>query len=283
MVIQGVAYPSDFEAKKEMIELGRRMAEKGFLIADDGSLSVRVGPNAVWITAEGADKGTLKQDQFVRVDMNGKQMLSSRTNRLPEDLPIHLQVYQQNPVLRAVIHSYPAGAVLLACKGEGVHPADYTPSVRKLGRLTLVNAANVEEKAKRAVAVCKNDSGILFSGDGCVMWGESLSEAYHRLEALEYYAAIQKSLGPMSVRQEMRETAVSEKISCSTAFAGMDGLTDIIRPGDRKEEAQAFAVEVKPILVQKTLPEQKANQEQEALQKRDAMMAEVVRRSLMNL
>ena len=49
-MIQGVRYLSDFEAKKAMTDVGKRMAEKGYVIASDGSLSVRVGPNAVWIT-----------------------------------------------------------------------------------------------------------------------------------------------------------------------------------------------------------------------------------------
>ena len=66
MVIQGVSYPSDFEAKKQMIELGRRMDEKSMVIAGEGSLSVRVGANAVWITAEDAEKGALKQENFIR-------------------------------------------------------------------------------------------------------------------------------------------------------------------------------------------------------------------------
>ena len=39
MVIQGVTYLSDFEAKKAIIEAARRMEAKGFLVAGDGSLS----------------------------------------------------------------------------------------------------------------------------------------------------------------------------------------------------------------------------------------------------
>lgn len=194
MVIQGVNYPSDFEAKKAMIEIGRRMYEKGSVIAGDGSLSVRVGPNAVWITVADADKGAMKQDSFLRVDMNGRQMPGSRGTRLPEDLAVHLQVYNQNPALRAVLHAYPAGAVALAAKGRGVEPADYTPSVRALGKLDLVQAGNADEAAKAAAMACKTDTGVLLGGDGCVIWGESITEAFHKLEAVEYYARISRML-----------------------------------------------------------------------------------------
>lgn len=56
MVIQGVTYLSDFEAKKAIMEMARRLEAKGWLVAGDGSMSVRVGPQAVWVTVAGADK-----------------------------------------------------------------------------------------------------------------------------------------------------------------------------------------------------------------------------------
>ena len=77
MVIQGVTYLSDFEAKKAIMEMARRLEAKGWLVAGDGSMSVRVGPQAVWVTVAGADKAALTQDMLVRVDMNGKAMLSA--------------------------------------------------------------------------------------------------------------------------------------------------------------------------------------------------------------
>ena len=55
MVIQGVTYLSDFEAKKAIMEMARRLEAKGWLVAGDGSMSVRVGPQAVWVSVAGAD------------------------------------------------------------------------------------------------------------------------------------------------------------------------------------------------------------------------------------
>ena len=55
MVIQGVTYLSDFEAKKASWKwpVGWKPS---WLVAGDGSMSVRVGPQAVWVTVAGADK-----------------------------------------------------------------------------------------------------------------------------------------------------------------------------------------------------------------------------------
>ena len=315
MVIQGISYPSDFEAKKGMIDIGHRMEEKGCVIAGDGSLSVRVGPNAVWITAEGADKGALKQDSFLRVDLNGKQMPGSRQARLPEDVEVHLQIYQQNPSLRAVLHAYPVGAVALAARGQSVSPVDYTPSLRKLGKITLVPAGNAEAAAKAAVLACKTDSGVLLSGDGCMMWGESLTEAFHKLEALEYYARVSRMLcsgnAESSGYQAVGNTCGMSHVEivpagngCETAGGSfsMEGLTPMIRPGEKlpilEERKQPVSEERK---TSAAVPAASAgtgrnisaaaaagntavvSDHSDLAVKRQQMMAEVVRRSLASL
>ena len=88
MIIQGIRYASDFEAKKLMIEIGKSRDEKGYTLAQDGSMSVRVGPNAVWITIQDSENGALTQGDFIRVDLNGKSMNHSPDACLPEDLEI---------------------------------------------------------------------------------------------------------------------------------------------------------------------------------------------------
>lgn len=287
MVIQGVNFPSDFEAKKTMIEIGRRMDEKGYVIAGDGSLSVRVGPNAVWITAEGADKGAMKQDCFVRVDLNGRQMPGSRGVRLPEDLPIHLQAYNQNPELRGIIHAYPAGAVALTVQGQGVSPADYTPAVRALGRITLTAAANAEAAAKEAALVCKTDSGILLSGNGCVMWGKSMMEAFQKMQALEYYVKISRMLcgtgRGFGSGAERREVAAEAVISPVSEPLSIEGLTPLIKPGEGVgalpggSPAPAFAAAPVPAASPISAA---ASGTSGAAERRKQTMDEIVRRSL---
>lgn len=37
-------YLSDYEAKKQIIAIGKRMYDKGFVASNDGNISCRVGP-----------------------------------------------------------------------------------------------------------------------------------------------------------------------------------------------------------------------------------------------
>lgn len=276
MVIQGVSYPSDFEAKKLMIEVGRRMEEKGYVLAGDGSLSVRVGPNAVWITEEGADKGALKQENFIRVDMNGKQSPGTSKKRLAEDISVHLAIYNQNPALRGILHGYPAGAVAYALQGREISPADYTPSVRALGRISLVHTES------EAAMVCKNDSGVMVSGQGCLMWGESLLEAFHKIQALEYCIKIGQMLESESV---LRQAPAEVSSYGRERLEDMEGLTPVIRPGERtgfQLPVSRADQAVEAPAARKPVPQPSQAVPQEVSQ-REKIMAEVVRRSLASL
>lgn len=195
MVIQGVAYLSDFEAKKAIMEMARRLEAKGWLVAGDGSMSVRVGPQAVWVTVAGADKAALTQDMLVRVDMNGKAMLSAKPKPLPEDLPIHLKIYQENENAQCVMHTYPACAAVMGMQGQTVQPAAFSPAVRALGRVQLLPAQNVDAQAQAVSLLCRTDKAVLLENDGCLTWGKTPADAAHLVEALDYYAAVTAKLG----------------------------------------------------------------------------------------
>ena len=191
MVIQGVVYPSDFEAKKAIITAAAKLEAKGHLVAGDGSISVRVGPNAIWITVEGADKSCLQQDQLVRIDLSGKQAATNKPKPLGEDLPIHLRIYRENEQVRAVVHTYPVCAAVLSGQGTGLEAASYTPSVRRMGRVQLLSAGD----AQAVGMLCRTDQGVLLREDGFLSWGKTLAEALQTVETLDYCFKVRQSQG----------------------------------------------------------------------------------------
>lgn len=194
MVIQGVSYLSDFEAKKAIIAAAAKLYARGWMIAGDGSLSVRVGPNAVWITVEGADKAALTQDQLVRIDLNGKQAATNRPKPLGNDLEAHLRVYKENERVRSIVHAYPICTVYLSANKTGAEAAAYTPAVRKLGRISMVEPLKTEQAISDVSLLSKNDNGVIIEGDGCMMWGKTPMEAADYIETLDYYCQAAKCL-----------------------------------------------------------------------------------------
>lgn len=302
MVIQGVTYLSDFEAKKTIIEMARRLEAKGFLVAGDGSLSVRVGPAAVWVTIAGADKAALTQDMLVRVDLNGKAMLSAKPKPLPEDLPVHLKIYQENENVQCVMHTYPACAAVMGMQGQSVQPAAFSPAVRALGRIQLLPAQSPEALAQAVSLLCRTDKGVLLENDGCMTWGKTPADASHLVEALDYYAAVTAKLGcskcsncghctgcgkcgsaaaaPAPVMaQPIPQPVAPQPLPAAPAASALPGVTGLIQPGmalPTLPNAQPAAAPAPAPAAQPAASPAAAK----PANARDAAMAEVIRRTL---
>ena len=55
--VMGEKYLDDVQAKEAILEIGRRMYTRGYVAANDGNISVKVGDHGIWITTM-VSKGT---------------------------------------------------------------------------------------------------------------------------------------------------------------------------------------------------------------------------------
>mgnify|MGYP001525271961 CR=1 FL=1 len=79
-------YISDVQAKQMILEVGRRMYQGGFVAANDGNISCKVGDNEIWATPTGVSKGFMTEDMLVKLDLDGNVLegtseYSKRTRR----------------------------------------------------------------------------------------------------------------------------------------------------------------------------------------------------------
>ncbi len=242
MVIQGVTYLSDFEAKKAIVAAAARLEAKGCMSAGDGSISIRVGPNAVWTTLAGSNKAALTQEMMIRVDLNGKAMGSANPKPLPEDLPIHLKIYQEHKDVQCVIHSYPICAAILGMKGQGLEPGTVTPAVRRLGRVQCLPVKAVPEQAAAVSLLCATDHAVVIREDGCLSWGKNPTESMAQIEALDYYCQVLEKAAKLgqtgcgqagcSCRNQSNDTPSVPAHRDPAHDSVLSGVTELIRPGN---------------------------------------------------
>ena len=64
-------YKSDFEIKKELCEIGRRIYNDGFVAANDGNFSVKIDDNNYYVTPTGVSKGFMTPEMICKVDGQG--------------------------------------------------------------------------------------------------------------------------------------------------------------------------------------------------------------------
>ena len=62
---------NEYEIKKEMCEIGRRVYNRGMVAANDGNFSVKLNDNEFLCTPTGVSKGFMTPEYICKVDANG--------------------------------------------------------------------------------------------------------------------------------------------------------------------------------------------------------------------
>ena len=108
-------YLNDYEAKHQILEVGRRMYEKGFVASNDGNISCRVSETELWTTPTGVSKGFMTEEMLVKVDLDGNLLSGER--KPSSEIRMHLRVYRENPQVKSVVHAHPPVATSFAIAG----------------------------------------------------------------------------------------------------------------------------------------------------------------------
>ena len=184
-------YPSIYEAKKLIVEVGKRMYDKGLVAANDGNISCRISPDMILATPTGVSKGFMDPDSMVKMTIDGK-VLSDGGVKPSSEVKMHLRVYQENPRILAVTHAHPPVATSFAIAGIGLDQPILTEALMSLGSVPIARYATpgTQEVPDSIAPFCVEYNAVLLANHGALTWGGSLMQAYFRMESLEYYATI---------------------------------------------------------------------------------------------
>lgn len=188
--INGVRFPSDFEAKKSIIEAGKRMYNKNFVASNDGNISCKVSPDTIWTTPTGVSKGFMTPDMLVKMTLSGKVL--SGTKKPSSEVKMHIRAYLENPNIMAVVHAHPPVATSFAIAGITLDSAILPEAVVNLGSVPIAKYATpgTLEVPDSIAPYCKAYNAVLLANHGALTWGKDVFEAYYRMESLEYYATV---------------------------------------------------------------------------------------------
>ena len=220
-------YPSDFEAKQLILEIGRRMYAKNFVTSNDGNISCKVSDHTLWCTPTGVSKGFMTDEMLVLMDTDGNVIRG--TCKPSSEMKMHLRVYKENPAIKAVVHAHPPAATSYAIAGLPLNRAILTESVMGIGEIPLAPYAmpGTEEVPDSVAPFVKTHNGCLLANHGALAWAGDAMTAWMRMESIEYYALVSMyTHGLIGQVQELTCDQVDRLIERRTR----DGITTGGRP-----------------------------------------------------
>ncbi|PMQ01109.1 MAG: aldolase [Dictyoglomus sp. NZ13-RE01] len=172
-------------ARKELVEIGKKIAEKGLVVGPGGNTSVRI-ENVVYMKASGIAFESAKEEDYIGVELETAKVIDGSLKPTSE-MWLHLECYKVRNDVFAVVHTHPPFSIAYAFQGEPLKP--FTPDMVALigSEIPVIEyvVPGSKEFAEKVGAIIKNHNGVLVKNHGLVTVGSNLTEAYYRTLLIE--------------------------------------------------------------------------------------------------
>lgn len=181
---------NSFEAgalREEIIRVGRKLWERGYVDGNGGNISVRLGAQYVLCTPTMLSKGDLEPADICLSDLEG-QILAGDRSRTSE-LLLHLEIYKANPRARAVLHCHPPYATAFALTGT-TPPGRLIPEYEIfIGSAAVApyETPGTQAFAETVLPFIQDHNTILLANHGVVCWADTATHAEWLVEILDNY------------------------------------------------------------------------------------------------
>ena len=181
-----------FQQEREAVcQVGKLLYDRGYVAANDGNISVKVGEDRLLITPSGVSKGRMTPDMLLVTDLDGTVI---EGNRHPSsEGKMHLAVYRGRPDVKAVVHAHPPVSTAFAVCRRGLETPYLSELVAGLGQVPCTPSfamLSTEEVPQSVRPYLADHNALLLANHGALAWGRDLWEAFDRLETVEHTAKI---------------------------------------------------------------------------------------------
>jgi L-fuculose-phosphate aldolase len=183
---------NEWALKQLIIEIGKRLWTRGYVAANDGNITTRIGENEILTTPTGVSKGFMTPDMIIRLDMDGKVLSSGGRFRPSSEVKMHLEVYRQRTDVKAVIHAHPPYCTSFAVAGIPLNKCVLPEAILTLGAVPIATygTPSTREIPDSIKPLIEKSDAVLLANHGALTMGVDLLTAYHRMETLEHSAYI---------------------------------------------------------------------------------------------
>ena len=150
-----------------------------------GNISFRGAGGSIFITPAGPGKNLLSPSEIVQIEPNTP--ISGKEPKPSMELELHLSIYSSRGDINAVIHAHPLFATAFLATEREID-FDLTAESRvMIGSTAIIPfaPAGSKELAFSVSDAAKESNVILLENHGVVAVGDSLQQAYNRIELVE--------------------------------------------------------------------------------------------------
>ncbi len=181
---------NSFEAealRAEIIRVGRKLWERGYVDGNGGNISVRLGAKYVLCTPTMMSKRDMEPADICLSDLEGNILAGDRLRT--SELLLHLEIYRVNPRARAVVHCHPPYATAFALTGTAPPVGLISEYEIFIGPSAVARyeTPGTQAFAESVLSFVHDHNTILLANHGAVFWSDTVTHAEWLAEILENY------------------------------------------------------------------------------------------------
>lgn len=172
------------------------MYDHGYVVTNDGNISVRISSTEIIVTPTGVSKGFMTPEMMVKMNLDG-DVLEAKGTKPSSEVKMHLRVYAEDDSVMAVVHAHPIYATSYAIAGIPLDEPILSEAMLQIGAVPIAKYAKpgTYDVPDGIAPFVKGYGAVLLSNHGALTWGTTLGEAFSRMEVLENYAHISFVVG----------------------------------------------------------------------------------------
>jgi L-fuculose-phosphate aldolase len=197
--------------KQAVADFMNRLYRQGLTTTSGGNISLRIPGGLVLLTPSATDKGRMEAEQVAVIGMDG-------TNHTPGLKPsietsMHLAIYKKFAHVQAIVHAHPPVASTFAAARKPVNTRLIAEAYAIIGEsamapYALMGSPELAESVTGSLG--KNTACILMENHGVLCTGDSLLQAFDRIEVLENTARIHLGIEQLGGGVELNEPQLRE-------------------------------------------------------------------------
>ena len=171
--------------RKEVARFMRRLYDRGLTTTSGGNISLRVTDDIILITPSATDKGFMKWKEVGIINIRGESLTPDL--KLSIETGMHLGIYRKQKSVNAVIHAHPLFASSFTAMKDRIDTSLTAEATAIIGEPVLVPYAlmGTNELAELVSDRITESDILLLENHGIVAAGDSLLQAFDRIEVLE--------------------------------------------------------------------------------------------------
>jgi L-fuculose-phosphate aldolase len=196
--------------RREVARFMRRLYRLGLTTTSGGNISIKINPDLIAITPSATDKGRMRWKEVGLMTMDGKNLTPGLKPSIEHEM--HLSIYRKKEEVSAIVHAHPLFASAFTAMKTVIN-TNLTAEARAIcGEPYMVRYAlmGTDELASLASEGIMKSDILLLENHGVLAAGNSILQAFDRLEVLENAARMTMIVDIAGTRKPLGKSRIRE-------------------------------------------------------------------------